>query len=484
MRNSAKLTGLVALVAIGGAIGVNCSGNKGSSEGTVKIAVVNAASEGVLSVSYIIHAGTPVPPGPVIPDATGTINVSDPNSTPSVDQSFPASTGDTVTMTATGTGGVQCTGTSAPFPVTAGGVSTVSVTITCPNGTPTPANQNNGDVVVTGTFVSTGDNCPLLTSWVASPLQTSAPGGVVTLGGTASDADGNTLSFTWTASAGSFGGAFPAASAATTYACPSVPAGTTQAETLSLSVNDGAGCVATLPNAITISCVGVTVATGTGGTTGAAGAPPTGGTTGTGGVAGTTGTGGVAGTTGTGGVAGTGGTTGAAGAGGTTGAGGSVPTFPSTAQITCEEGGAASGTICFGVTGLQSDGVHPLAGFGCAGFTGAQLTSCLALQQCLDGQACIAQIGTANASNPGDYPYNDDATPCLCGTAVTKAACLASTTFAGVCATQFANAAGGASLVVGHFFDTTLPIGVGVNLLTCDVDATCIPASGLPGSGM
>ena len=463
IRNSAKLTGLVAMVAIGGAIGLNCSSTKGSaSDGTVKIAVINAASEGVLSVSYIIHAGLPVPPGPAITDVNGTINVTDPNSTPSVDHSFPASTGDTVTMTATATGGVLCTGTSLPFDLAAGGSASVNVTITCPNGGNNTPNQNNGDVVVTGNFVSTGDNCPLLTSWVASPLQTSGPGGVVNVDGTATDSDGNTLAYTWTASAGSFGKAFPSASATTTYSCPAVAPGTTQAETLSLSVNDGAGCVATLPHAITITCVGVTVVTGTGGVVGTGGVTATGGVVGTGGVVAT------GGVVGTGGVMGTGGTS----------------------PLACEEAGAATLTECFGTSPTQADGQTPLGGFGCGAFPAAQAATCQAFQACLDSAACVAQVNAAVANDPSDYPYNDDATPCLCGigptaanpSGQTKAQCLGgppATGWAGVCQAQFAAAAGGAANVAGHFFDRSEPIGIAVNLFTCDIDAACIPASGI-----
>jgi hypothetical protein len=481
MRNSAKLTGLVALVAIGGAIGVNCSSNKGGSDGTVKIAVVNAQSEGVLSVNYLIHAGTPVPPGPVIPDVTGVINVSDPNATPSVDHSFPASNGDVVTLTATATGGVICTGTSAPFNLAAGGVAQVSVTITCPNGTNNTPNQNSGDIVVTGTFVSTGDNCPLLTSWVASPLQTSGPGGTVNLDGTATDSDGDTLAYSWSASKGSFTTPFPAATGAATYACPAVAPGTTEMETLSLSVNDNKGCTATLPNTVTIACVGVAVVSGAAGAPGtggaAAGAPGTGGAAagapGTGGAAaGAPGTGGgVAGTTGTGGMVTTGGNTGTGGI--------------DMQQIACEQTGVGTGVECFGTTGTLPDGVTPLPAMGCLGFTGTALQQCNDLQGCLDSAACQTQINAAVANDPGDYPYNDDATPCLCGigptaanpSGQTKTQCLGgppATGWAGVCQAQFAAAAGGAANVAGHFFDRAEPIGIAVNLLTCDVDASCI----------
>jgi hypothetical protein len=53
---------------------------------------------------------------------------------------------------------------------------------------------------------------------------------------------------------------------------------------------------------------------------------------------------------------------------------------------------------------------------------------------------------------------------------------LATTTWAGACQAQYAAAAHGASAVATGFFDTTLPIGVGNNLFTCDVDNMCITA--------
>jgi hypothetical protein len=50
-----------------------------------------------------------------------------------------------------------------------------------------------------------GDHCPVLTSWVISPLQTSSPRGVISVAAAASDADaGDRLMYDWTATAGSF----------------------------------------------------------------------------------------------------------------------------------------------------------------------------------------------------------------------------------------------------------------------------------------
>ena len=331
IRTSAKLTGLVALAVLGGAMGVNCSSKKGDDHtGTLSVALVvpPGVTISAAGVTYDIKEGAPVSPDSAIADITGVINVSDPNSTASVDHSFPRSTGDTVTLdadtVATTIGGVSypsvhCHGVSPAFSVTAGSPALVSVSIICPNGANVTPNQNNGSVVVSGTFMSNGDTCPLLTSWVASPLQTSAPGGTIDVNGSATDADGNTMTVLWTAAPG---GTFTApTSFATQYHCGAVAAGTSEAETLTLTVDDGHGCTAAI--GIPVTCVGTAVTTGTGGTTGVAGAPGTGGT----GVAGAPGTGGtgVAGAPGTGGtgVAGAPGTggTGVAGAPGTGGTG-------------------------------------------------------------------------------------------------------------------------------------------------------------------
>jgi hypothetical protein len=144
----------------------------------------------------------------------------------------------------------------------------------------------------------------------------------------------------------------------------------------------------------------------------------------------------------------------------------------------CEVDGTTNG-VCFSTSATSA----PAGTFGCDGFTGAQNAACVDLLNCLRGTQCAAQIAAANSNDASDYPFNDDATPCLCGSGPpgqTKAMCLGSTTWAGVCQAKFATAAGGASLVAGHFFDTSLPIGVAVNLFSCDVDNTCIPAAGVP----
>jgi hypothetical protein len=75
-----------------------------------------------------------------------------------------------------------------------------------------------------------GDKCPVLSSWVASPLQTSSPRGIISVAAAAMDADGDRLNFAWTATAGTF--ADPLA-LQTLYTCT-----TAGEQTLTLTVSD------------------------------------------------------------------------------------------------------------------------------------------------------------------------------------------------------------------------------------------------------
>jgi hypothetical protein len=65
--------------------------------------------------------------------------------------------------------------------------------------------------------VITGNHCPLLATWRASPLRTSAPGGTIDVEVTATDADQRgDLAYQWGASAGSF---MNPTSPSTVYSC-------------------------------------------------------------------------------------------------------------------------------------------------------------------------------------------------------------------------------------------------------------------------
>jgi hypothetical protein len=213
-------TALAALTLVASVAAVNCSKGGDTGTGTVRLALSLPNGTTLNSVDWKILSST----NSVL--RQGTINTSDPAATPSVDTSCPASTGDTVQMTGTTSDGTSCSGTSAPFNVTAGGSVMVGLTIVCGGGVPT---QNNGSVIVNGTVV-VGDNCPLLTSWVASPL-VSSTGGQIDVAATATDADAaDVLSYSWTATGGSF--VMPGA-ATTKYNCTAPGP-----QTLTITVSD------------------------------------------------------------------------------------------------------------------------------------------------------------------------------------------------------------------------------------------------------
>jgi hypothetical protein len=479
IRTSAKLTALATAALLGSIAAVNCSktNTDEASVGRVNLALTLPSGSKINAVTYKITSGTPA--GTV---STGSINTADPNATPSAFVSFPPSTGDTVELDATTTAGVACTGTSMPFPVVGGGVAMVNVTLLC--GGSLSNTTKTGSVDINGTVVE-GDNCPTLTAWMGSPLQTSV-GSSINVSATATDPDaGETLTYAWTSSNG---GAFVApGSATTTFVC-----GNAGAANLTVLVTDShvpTSCSTSIT--IPVNCVGT--AAGTAGATGTAGAG-TAGATGTAGAgtAGATGTAGAgtAGTTGTAG-AGTAGATGTAGAGtagatgtagaGTAGATGTAGAGPTACQ-TCELKGSNVDGTCFNTVTPTVGSTTTFTNFGCNGFTGADLTNCNALLACLHTTQCTAQI-TSDASMFSDYgePTTssagtgafDDPTPCLCG-AISKTACLGSTqaSLTGVCAPQYIAAAAGGS-VFGLFFEPASPVGISNNLYFCDHDEAC-----------
>jgi len=234
-RISARTTKLLAAVTLlGGAIaGVNCSkgGNNNSGDGLIRLALMTGGLT-VNSVHYHIIKSDMTS---FAPDIAGDINTMDQNATPSVLHSVPASTGDIAVLSATATDGTMCTGQSMPFNVVAGQQIGVTVNLICGGSN---VASGSGTAIVNGTIIN-GDNCPVLTSWMASPLQTSAPNGLIDVSGIATDSDtGETLTYAWTATAGSF-------TAPTTAGVASGTANTTQykcttvgMQTLTLTVTD------------------------------------------------------------------------------------------------------------------------------------------------------------------------------------------------------------------------------------------------------
>jgi hypothetical protein len=410
-----------------GTLGIDCSSSKKVSVGQVTMALTLPSGAVVGSVHWTISSTS------IATIAEGGIATWDEHATASVFTSYPASTGDTVTLHALTSTGRSCDGTSSTFSVTAGAVAMVGVVLTCEDTTPT---QTQGSVDVNG--IIGDDNCPLLTSWVASPLQTSAYLGEIDVNGTATDADAaDVLTYAWTATSGSF--ANPS-SAMTQFHCAPGPS----APTLTLTVSDNHSpfsCTTKID--VPVTCV-YTGFCGDGFVDPSLGEqcdPPDGRfcdanchycTAGEPGCC----------------------------LGefcpppmdsGVGGRGGSLDTPPC---AMCQQGGVDDGT-CFNTS---VDGVSN----GCIGFTGAQQTACQGLLVCL-------RSGNGSGHTCG---RGDDPTPCLCG-AIPYSVCGQTdpTTLPGVCVPQYIAANGGTGTgFFGNFFSNTSPVGIANNEFQCDVD--------------
>jgi hypothetical protein len=189
--------------------------------GEVRLAVVLPSGDEIHAVDWVIHSST----GSVV--IQGTINTTNAKSSPGLVAALPAGNGDTLTMSATTTEGVGCTGTSAPFNVVAGATATVNVNILCSS---IVSDAGTGTIIAHGTVVA-GDSCPVLTSSLISPQQT-AIADPVAVTAAASDSDmGDTLTYAWTATAGTFTNA---SLASTQYHCSA----TAGMHTLTVTITD------------------------------------------------------------------------------------------------------------------------------------------------------------------------------------------------------------------------------------------------------
>jgi hypothetical protein len=469
-RIPAKMTTVLLALALGASVvAVNCSkGDAGTGTGTVRLALSLPNGTTLNSVDWKILSAT------AATLRSGTINTSDPAATPSVDTSCPASTGDTVQMTGTTSDGTSCSGTSLAFNVTAGGTTMVGLTITCGGGTPV---QNNGSVIVNGTVV-VGNNCPLLTSWVASPLTASTNGGQIDVAATASDADASdVLTYSWTATGGSF---VSPTSASTKYTC-STPGGP---QTLTITVSDnhqptacttfitipvscqpfncgngvldpGEQCDPTAPNDPNRTRCSPTCLLQCGDGIVEAGEqcdPPRPGLCGTDCT-----------------FAGPGGVVCGDGiiAGPPFGTESCDPPNGSTCDAQCHSEEVDCNQGCQSCE-QQSPNCDPsltsvpgASNFGCAGFTGALHTNCIALIKCIRQNNCAV---------------GDDPTACLCGPGVDPVACATGAVApSGVCLAQYnaALAGGPSGTAFTLFTDPRSPIGISDNLWTCEVDGPC-----------
>ena len=206
-------------------------------------------------------------------DMQGTVDTSAPGSTASVEVfGIPEGVGYTIEMTASSTDGeLTCKG-SAPFDVTAGERTLVSVMLNCERAPRFGGVRVNGELNI----------CAELTKVVVSPLQTSV-GSTIDVESIAEDAEGDAIAYSWTSMSGSFG---VATAAATTYTCT-----TKGDDEITITVSDDGGVFCTSSWTVPVTCV--EDGGGTGGTGGAAGNGGQGGTAGgAGGIAGNGGQGG------------------------------------------------------------------------------------------------------------------------------------------------------------------------------------------------
>jgi hypothetical protein len=226
-RFSAKATTLLAAAVLFTGAVAGCSKSSKNYVGDVALALTLPGGITVNTVSYTVVTAANAPL------RSGTFSVTDPSATISMDLVLPPGVGDKITLSATSTSTPVRTFTgTATFTVTSGGVTMISVTLT-----DTVAVTPPGTVLVNGVIVP-GNNPPLITSVVVAPGQTSNNASIG-VSVTATDADGDTLLYAWTASPD---GAFAApAATTTTYQTP-----TGGTKTITITVTDTHGAVATI----------------------------------------------------------------------------------------------------------------------------------------------------------------------------------------------------------------------------------------------
>jgi len=236
----AALTGLVAA-----ATTVGCSGDSSKSgrtptsadqgkTGMVGLAIQVAPGIFVNQVHYVVTGNGQ--------NVAGDIDVTDPNSTVSVQVGLPAGTAYNVVMSATATQGSQtphCEGT-VNFDIVAGTTTSVFVNLLCDalNNV-----SNIGGKIIEGQFTA-GDSttCPDVAFYTVSPLQTST-GSPITLNGAGTAGATTTV---WTATPA--GTITNPTAASTTFTC--IQNG---AHTLTFTVTDGKSC--TDSQTINVNCI-------------------------------------------------------------------------------------------------------------------------------------------------------------------------------------------------------------------------------------
>jgi cysteine-rich repeat protein len=203
--------------------------------GQLALRLTRVGGDQVLSVNYRIEDAY----GNVADQ--GTIDMHQDGATASIRLDLPAGSNYLASMTATTVGGVPCAGESARFTVTAGATTQAEVALQC------SASPTSGAADLQGTF----NACPTVESLTVVPLAVDI-GQDIALSAAAQDADGDPISYSWTATnGGSFGSADLQS---TTYLCTSIGQ-----HILTLTVADNRGCNQNHTALVTClsACVGV-----------------------------------------------------------------------------------------------------------------------------------------------------------------------------------------------------------------------------------
>jgi hypothetical protein len=184
-------------------------GCTGSIQPDVKATVAFVLPNGwnITSATYVVWSSAR------LPVLEGAEHLGDPNAALSLSLLVPAGNGDVLDLTVMTSNGRSCNGTSVPFNVVSGLPTNVSLVLSCLPVSP-PA-----------------DSCPTVDVQLSTSAAANVPSGRIAVAAVASDTDpGDQLTFTWAASAGTFGD--PVVSS-TYYLCT-----TAGAETLVLNVDD------------------------------------------------------------------------------------------------------------------------------------------------------------------------------------------------------------------------------------------------------
>jgi hypothetical protein len=206
----------IAAAALAGAL-LGCADSPRTSPDPTTVAFALPNGWNVRDVRYLVLSSA----GATL--ASGRADVSDPQATLSLQLSLPLGSGDVLELTVAASSGTSCSGTSQPFDVVAGRPTMVSVVLAC------------------GGVASGRIGCPVVDVHAPVPVAAIAPSGTIAVAATAAAVDpSDPLSFSWTATAGTF--TAPSA-ASTSYVCTEVGS-----ETLVLAVTDqspASGCTLT-----------------------------------------------------------------------------------------------------------------------------------------------------------------------------------------------------------------------------------------------